>query len=222
MAKAAFPVLIVPFNGTNVSVQVRALNFTQIRSCGDFSIFAVGQGAAPKAENDYSTEDLAKIVNSQEALVKATLVCPTYDEILSLVYKNDTEIIKFRERAEEIKKEIEAVKSEAKKAELLNELEGCELMIGYLLPSDFTAAIVSWALDIERGEIKKITEDMLLEAAILAAKGHDNPADHLTGNFTDFHKDQINKSAWLAYGRLQKQKDIERKAGVKGFLMPKR
>jgi len=37
----------------------------------------------------------------------------------------------------------------------------------------------------------------LIEAAILAERGHDNPANHLNGNFTDFMKDDINKRAWL-------------------------
>ena len=38
---------------------------------------------------------------------------------------------------------------------------------------------------------------MLLEAAILAERGHNNPADHIHGIFTDFMKDDINKRAWI-------------------------
>jgi hypothetical protein len=82
----------------------------------------------------------------------------------------------------------------------------------YLLPEDFTAFIASYALGIDKGDIKKVSEKMLLEAAALAEKGHDNPADHLDGIWPEvqkgFYLDDINKRAWQI---LQEYRDKHKK-----------
>ena len=58
---------------------------------------------------------------------------------------------------------------------------------------------------------------MLLESAILASNGKDNPADHLEGNFLDMHKDEINKSAWIVYNQYMADKKLEKDNGWRVF-----
>jgi len=58
---------------------------------------------------------------------------------------------------------------------------------------------MSFALQQDNSDIKDVSEDMLFSAAIKATKGHDNPADHLPGNFTDFNREDINDRAWSIY-----------------------
>jgi len=75
----------------------------------------------------------------------------------------------------------------------------------FLLPADFVSYIVSYALKVDESDIKLISEDMLFEAADMAKRGHDNPADHMQGNFTDFNREDINKRAWVVYFQRMKE-----------------
>jgi hypothetical protein len=84
------------------------------------------------------------------------------------------------------------------------------LKLGFLLPDDFMATITAWAMGVDRTDIKKITRDILLEAALLAKNGGDNPSDHITGTFTDFQREDINKNAWIIYNEYQEEKKIEK------------
>ena len=58
---------------------------------------------------------------------------------------------------------------------------------------------------------------MLLEAAILATNGKDNPADHLTGVYTDIQRDDINKCAWIVYSEYHEEKELERSRNKLGM-----
>ena len=52
---------------------------------------------------------------------------------------------------------------------------------------------------------------MLLDAAILATNGHNNPADHLKGIFTHFNEDDINRRAWGIYAEWKKENTPKKK-----------
>ena len=60
---------------------------------------------------------------------------------------------------------------------------------------------------------------MLFHAAIKAVNGHNNPSDHISGIFTDFHKDDINNYAWIIYNEYQEQKRQEKEARKKGNML---
>jgi len=218
--EAAFPVLVAPFNGSKVSVQVRCLNYVQISSCGDFSIIDI-QNEEKKAD----IADVIKLVNYQENLLRETLVSPTYDEIVEMYYGHDSWVLDKKEKIKSLKETIKSGGlSIEDQAELNEEINALEMQSGFLLPGDFTSFVVSWALGVDRSDIKKVNRKMLLSAAVLATRGNNNPCDHLTGDFTDYHKDQINSAAWLVYDEYVEEQQIEREAKKKGFsiIRPKR
>lgn len=204
---AAFPILPLPFNGTIVFCKVRCLNKVQLMAIGEFNLIDINNFEDKKVE---SIQDMVSLINWQEALVKETLVSPSFEEIHDKVYGKDNRISTLKNKLKTIREKIKLVEAN-KRAELEKEANSIELYIGSLLPTDFMNAITSWATGVDRSDIKKLTRNMLLEAAILAHNGKDNPADHMQGDFLEFHKDEINKSAWIVYNEYLKEKELENK-----------
>jgi hypothetical protein len=214
MEEASFPILPLPFNGSIVYCKVRCLNHLQLRAVGEFNLIDIRK--PEEKDGEYTLQGMIDVVNWEENLVKETLIAPSFDEINDRVYGTDNRISKLKKRLNEIRELINTVEAEERKP-LAKEADSIELYIGSLLPTDFMDAVTSWATGSNRTDIKKVTRDMLLEAAILAANGKDNPADHLTGNFLDFHKEEINKSAWIVYNEYLKDKQTE-KQNSKGIF----
>ena len=73
------------------------------------------------------------------------------------------------------------------------------------LPKDFLSTITCYALGIEKSDIKEVTTNALMNAAVMAKMGNDNPSDHLKGLFTDYMKDDINKRAWILFQEKNKK-----------------
>jgi len=210
MEESAFPVLVLPFNGTLIPVKVRCLNDTQIRALGDFSLIDITKGQPIekiKVDPLYAIQSIIKIKNFQEKLVRETLITPTLSDIEEKVYGKDEGIKDKLKRIESLTEKIKMLPIDEQK-EAIEELEGLELFTGYLLPTDFMNAVCSWALGTERSDIKKVSRAMLFEAAVLAEKGHDNPSDHIHGEFTTLHQAEIDKSAWIVLNEYKE--DLER------------
>ncbi|NIU83402.1 MAG: hypothetical protein GWN64_07965 [Candidatus Thorarchaeota archaeon] len=205
MGEASYPVLSLPFNGTTVCCKVRCLNRTQLRAVGEFHLIDLSK---VEDKEEISLQDMIELVNWQEALMKETLISPTFDEIQEKVYGQDNRIVELKERLASIKERMKDIPANERK-ELDSEANSIELYIGSLLPNDFMNAVTSWATGVERSDIKKINREMLLEAAVLAHNGHDNPADHMQGNFLDIHREEINSAAWMVYNQYQKDKQTE-------------
>jgi hypothetical protein len=204
---AMFHNICVPFNRTPVWCYVTCLNMIQIKSCGNltclYELFNQNQEKEP---------DLIKIIeykNAQEALVKLTMIKPTYDEICGMVTESNFLISEKTAELEEINKIINTLKPGKEKKELQKQADQIEYYLGFLLPDDAMAFITAWALGIEITDIKKLDRRILLDAAIMAANGKNNPTDHLTGIFTDFQKDDINKNAWYFYNQYMEDKKRE-------------
>ncbi len=198
------PAIMVPFLGTMVPVVVRKLSQIQIRACGDFSLIETVNDMIQREDKKTSIAEMLKYSEMQYEILRRSLVSPTYEEIMKL---NEYDILRL-----ETEKELGELE------EILNNMAPCvqrdKLMISYntalmntrfLLPSDFVSYIVSFALGVDESDIKLITEEMLYEAAVKATKGHDNPADHIHGNFTDFNYEDINKRAWIIYHERNKK-----------------
>jgi hypothetical protein len=206
--------IVAPFNGVEILVQVRCLNFTQLRACGNMSLLEIS--TEPKEQ--LSTADIIEIKNQQEELMKQTLVYPTFDGIIETITEADVVIQRDRKELQELRDLLETCPAkDPKRIQLEKVIDNLELSLGFLLPDDFAAAITSWAMGIDRTDIKKLTREILLEAAIMAAQGNDNPADHITGVFTDFQREDINKNAWIIYAEYRKEKEIEEKHDKSGF-----
>lgn len=212
MGAAAFPVLPFPFNGVQVLCKVRCLNHLQMRACGDFGLIDISDNDDKKTPG---LGDMIAVRNWQEALIKETLISPTFEEIQAQVYGQDNVITERKSKAEKIRQMIEELPN-AEQKQYQDELNDLELYIGCLLPDDFMNAVTEWATGQNRSDIKRLTREMLLEAAILAKNGNDNPADHIDGEFLDFHREEINKAAWMVYSQYCEDKEKERRAGANG------
>lgn len=196
----------VPFNGVPVWCELRTLNATQVRSCGDFSNIVVN-----KAE-EFTRQQLIEIRNYQEKLIRLSLNRPTYDEIFKLVLNEDFVIQEKRNEIEELKKTDFSGLSATQRIELENRIADVELFLGFILPEDTFGFLTSWISGNDVSDIKKLTDDQFLEAAILAENGHDNPTDHIMGVFTDHNKTDIDRYAWHCLAEYRRKKDIEAKA----------
>lgn len=207
--EAAFPLVILPFNGQPVSVRLRELSGAQVFSVGDVSLIETLQDKI-RAKQNATIEEINKNIETQNNLCKLALVKPTYQEIMVIM---DTHINTrdVEKELAEIKKLFMEASEGPEKAELKNRYNIYEIQFKFLLPADFMAAIINYSLKVIDTDIKKVTEETLLAAAQMATQGHDNPADHLPGRFTDFNREDINRRGWAEYYRWKdKQKDGNR------------
>lgn len=204
--RIAEPLITVPFFGTPVVVKVRELTETQILACGNFSLIETLQDKINKKNLQADIRKVIEYAELQHEICRRALVSPTYDQIVNKLagwHVRD----ELQNKANEIEKLLQNAPLGKQKTELERELAGIRAYIDLLLPADFCAAVVSYALGLNKSDVKNVTEEMLLDAARLAELGHDNPADHLQGIFTPFMRDDINKRAWalLAESRQKKQ-----------------
>ena len=195
----AYPVIMAPFFGVMMPVKLRELTHAQISACGDFSLIETFEDKVQSMVKRTTTKESVDQIEIMTNVVRESLVSPKYDEILS-IYDKDKKIIDARKRMKEIKEKIYLMKSGPQKSNLENELNIIRMQYEFLLPEDFIGFIWSYALGIDKSDIRKLSDKILLEAAVLAEKGHDNPADHIDGKWPEFQKgfylSDINKRAW--------------------------
>jgi hypothetical protein len=204
-----YEIVSIPFHGTPVFVKLKTLTSLQIRSCGDFSLIETMDDKIRMKEKPKLSEIIA-YAEKQYKLCKEALVSPTYDEIFEIAGA-DPKIKEKLELIEELKKELQKTKAGPERTELENRLNNLKIWCYYILPEDFVAYITSWVLQIDKTDIKKVTDKILLDAAILAINGHDNPADHVDGNLTEYNYDDINRRAWTIYGEWKKNNSKSRR-----------
>lgn len=203
MQQAMYPIIEAPFFGEPIPVMLKELNETQIRACGDFSLIETFESKLQRKVSGFNMREKIAYSERMRKIAEAALFSPTYLEIMSIA-KQDKRLESIREQ----KKNIDALIVKAPKGKLLSALkeerEDLEVHINFFLPLDFLNFITCYVLGIAKSDIKEVSENMLLEAAILATRGHDNPADHLDGRFTPFMITDINKRAWHIYEDYKK------------------
>ena len=209
---AMFMWVPVPFFNNPIWCKLKCLNMIEIKACGNLSCLYFDD---KKKKKEKTIEEIMEIKQVQENLVKESLVYPVYDEIIKMI-TGENFIISQKEK---IIKELKIDLEKEPNKELSKEIEKLEYSIKFLLPDDACAFITSWALGIDKTNILKISKKMLFHAAIKAVNGHSNPADHISGIFTDFHKDDINNYAWIIYNEYQEQKRQEKEARKKGNML---
>lgn len=206
--------IVLPWNGKESIFIVRMLNSTQIKACGEFSTLV----NLSTDVDEPKLNEIVQIKNMQERLMKMSLVSPTYIELLDVLY--DSKLIEdIKIQMELVKKEIEEVEDVEHRDLLVKEIEAYELYLGFLFPDDFMAGLTTFVLQRDNSDIRRVTRDILLEAAILAERGKDNPADHITGEFTDFHREDINRHAWTI---LEEFREDQKIAGTKWIRNPRK
>ena len=202
---ALFHWVPVPFNGTPVWCELRCLNASQILSLGNYSNIEVQDGKKP------TKQQIIELRNYQEKLIRAVMNKPTFDEVAGLVGEHDFVIREKRKEIEELNKADTTGWTAKQKVDFQSELINLELFVGYLLPEDAFGFLSSWANGNDISDIKKLGDDQLLEAAVLAENGKDNPHDHIKGVFTDHNQRDIDIRAWFVYGEDRKKKALERR-----------
>ena len=194
---AQYPIVAVPMYGQIVFVKLRRLTEAQIRACGDFSLI----GIAFDKNRKPTMQDLRDYSAMQQKIVESALVSPSYDKLMEIVGAG-SRVKEDREKLHELECKLFPMPDGPEKKDLLDQITRLEMFAEFILPNDFSAAIFAYAVGIADSDIGSITDDMLLEAARLATLGHDNPANHISGNFTDFNIGDINRRAWYL---LQKE-----------------
>lgn len=198
------PAIMAPFFGVYLPVIVRRLTHVQIRACGDFSLIETVADTLTNKNKKVSVSDMVKYAELQHKLLKKSLVSPTYDEIMGL---NEFDVLRLEavKELDELEAILNNMPSGTQKNALMNDYNVARMNSEFLLPADFVAFIVAFALKIDESDIKEISEDMLFEAAIKAKNGNDNPSDHLHGNFSDFNREDINNRSWIIYHQRNKK-----------------
>jgi len=198
---AQYPLLVVPFNETPVVVKLRELNQANIMTCGEFSLIETLEDKIGMKSKNIKIRDVIAYAKRNHAIVKESLVSPTYEQIFEMI-GIDPKVEEKREKIKEIKKKLTKEKPGPRRSAVEEELDILEIKSLYILPDDFVSWIVCFALKIDKTDIKKVSKKMLLDAAILAKNGRDNPADHIDGDFTHFNKDDINRRGWMEYNKF--------------------
>lgn len=205
------PVIIAPFGKGFIPVVARELSFVQIKSCGEFSLIETFQERIEKKDQkELSFHQIVEYSELMHNVVRLSLLSPSCDDIIKTVLKYDN-IDNIDKQLSDIKEMFLKMKKESpdKKDELealQNEYARIELQYKYVLPDNFLNYMFCFALGIDSSDIKKVSEDMLYSAAVKAKLGNDNPADHMSGDFTDFNKEDINDRAWVIYFDKEKEK----------------
>jgi len=212
---AMFHEIVVPFNGSPVWCYVTCLNMIQIKSCGNISCLYFQD--EKEKDKEFDIIKMIETKNAQEALIKLTLVKPSYNEIVGMITETNFLISEKKQTLNKISEEIKKVSDKREQKKLEKEAEQIEFYLGFLLPDDAMGFLTSWALGVEITDIKKLSREMIFNAAIMASNGKDNPSDHLTGIFTDFQKDDINNHAWHIYNQFVEDKKRENKLKKSGY-----
>lgn len=196
--------IFAPFHGTPVPVVVRELTQAQVMACGDFSMIETFKDKISRPEK----MDFVRILEYADRhhdICKKAILYPTYDDIIKAAGAGS--LGDTKREAKELRKKLEEMPLGSEREALEKEIDSLLIWTDLILPDDFTAAIVSYSLGIEKSDIKDLTEEILHKAAILAERGHDNPADHVSGIFTDYMRDDINSRAWVILAEKRRDKN---------------
>lgn len=200
----AYPVIMAPWHGHLTPVQVRLLSDSVTLACGDFGLIKSFE-ATLTVEGIPTLEQMNAYAERHHEILKLTMVNPTYDEAMKAAGAHiDSKDIE-RQLAE-IKNIWKDMPPGRDRAELEKEFNTIELTSKFILPADFTAFIVHYVLSVDKNDIDDMTEEMMLNCAILATRGGDNPSDHFPGRITPRVRKEFDNRAWILFDAEQKDK----------------
>lgn len=196
---AEFGLIVVHWKGSPCIVKVRELSDIQIQGIGNFSLIETNQyqwSKAPKVKIPWG--DYLAYANKTTNICKVSLVSPTYDEIFALVGQSEMKT-KIDSEIKEINESLHKMAPGPAKQELEGIRDSLIMAWDIVLPDDFRAEIVEYALKVRKTDIKKVTGEMLYNAAILADRGHGKPHEYIHGVFSDFNVRDIDTQAWIIF-----------------------
>ena len=212
-----FHIINAPYNNTVIPVVVMMLNSVQIKAAGSPGIIALNKELGKENKRELNLEEMIQIKNTQEMILKMALISPTFEEISELIEVKD-HIKKLKEELAHAKDRVEdttpmTVEERKEKTKLLQNIQAREIMLSFLLPDDFMAVVTSFVLQIDNTDILKVSQDMLLEAALLSERYKKPAHDFISGVFTDYQKNEIDKCATVVFERFKEQKQLEKRTG---------
>jgi len=140
------------------------------------------------------------------------MVSPTYQEAYDFI--GNTELIKsIKVRCAKAREDILLVTDMKEAEELSKEVDMIELFIEFLLPDDFLSALTTVIIQRDNTDIRNVTKEMLFDGAVLAERGHNDPADHIPGLFTDFQREDLNKYGWIELARYREMETMVKSGG---------
>lgn len=161
---------------TPVCVKVRELSDLQIQAIGNFSLINRGT-SAPITD----WRDISNLAELQHNIVRAALVSPTYEQICKIAGLGD-----FAKTVEtkynEVKKEIAELPVGPVRSGWEKQLESTRLLFNSVLPNVFCSEISEYVLGANRTNIKLVTDEIILNAAILQSYAK-------SGRISDFIQD---------------------------------
>jgi len=214
---ALFPWVLVPFNGVGIWCQLRCPNALEIEQCGDITSIVDDV----KKDKKPTHEELLTVHKYYEALCKITFNIPTYDNIFELVGVNGFKVSAKRKEHEALKKQFEENKSSLtteQKNDLEKQIDEIEELLDDLLPIDAMAFVASWALGHNVSEVRKLTKDMFLKAAVLAKAHNKAPSEYLSGRFTDYNRKEIDAYALTVLEEHLKDHEVVKQNQKKGLF----
>lgn len=211
MEAIKYPVIVVPFYGKMVPVVVKRLEHIDALQIGNFSVIPDFH-ADVVAKNRVDFRRMQEYVEIHNAILKAVMVRPTFDEVLEMTGKYEDHK-RIKAEIAEVQKMINGLKPGPKRSQLETEISAMEVQIDCVLPNDFTAAVVAASLQLEGTDVEKLSEEILRDAAIMAERAHDNPADHIGGRFERYPGDKLiteDINRRVMYIQAMDQKFLER------------
>lgn len=199
----------LPWNGAEAWFKICMLNATQMQSCGNFSLLNFHKEDAEQLSEDEILEEVKDIKNTQENIFKLCLSSPTFDDIIEM-YKATDVWKRIKKKEAEIKDLIATLPNGAEKDEFQRELDRYEIFQGFIFPDDFSDKLTTIMYQKHNSDILRVSENMLLQAAFLAERGHDNPHDHISGLFTEFHKQDMDKHAWYLLSEYREKQKTDK------------
>lgn len=205
----AVPLLMLPFNGRLMPFRIRELRGDQILTLGNISLIETFHDKLAKQRKPTLLE-MNEYVERQHLVCKLAMYAPTYDEVLAEIAPG----FDFKALDDELKgiKEVfKTLKDGPDKKALQDKYNALEIQYKFILPGDFMGSVLDYALDITKSGIKKVTSEALLQAAILATRGHDNPSDHIDkALLKPHHIVDFDNRAWVEFDREQEKNNKKR------------
>jgi len=204
---AQYPLLMVKYNSISALVKCRILTSTQIQACGEFSLIQTEQDKINQLKK-LNIKDITEYAGTMHNIVKESLVQPTYKQIMDMAQANEL-CINAKVKLDELKLKCQSLPFDLQRKQLEEEIDKKRIWVDLILPEDFLSGIFCYALDLNRSDIKKVTEEMLLNAAVLAEKWHKAPHEYITGMFTEFNEMDIDKRAFMVlYEKRKNHEDV--------------
>lgn len=200
----SFPILIAPWHGHNTAIRVRRMGHSETLACGDFGLI---QSFADHLGHDGppTLEEMSAYATRQDEICQKCLVNPTYDELMAIAGAH-VDRAAIDKQLEELQALFDQLPKGPEKKKLADEYHALELTSKFLLPPDFMAFVCHYATGQDQNDIDDMTEEMLMNCAVLATRGGDNPHDHFPGRITPRVVKEFDNRAWVLFDADQKEK----------------